>query len=119
MKEQKEFYHSKTLRHIVKKEGCALIATLQRKSGWFWHAIRNRSNIHFEIREDFKQAPEGQQQRIRINPMVLRFQRGGHTEIWDESTFDLKKRLTELAEEYLQAVGRFEKKSKIMGDQLA
>lgn len=76
------------------------------------------TNISFEIRPDREQAPEGQRQFIHINPSCHHSPFGCTWEIWDESTFDLKRRLKEIANEWLATENRLEWSMKTLEDQL-
>lgn len=98
------------IRHKVKfRDGC-IESILQKRSFFFWYDIYPY-RFHFELRPDPAIIEEKPDQRIMIhfNPMVLSFHNGmggnsGTLEIWDESSFDLKKRLMEIANDYAKSI---------------
>lgn len=98
------------VRHKVKfSKGC-IESVLQKRYFLFWYDIYPY-RFHFELRPDPAVIEEDPCHRIMIylNPMELHFHNGmggnpGTMEIWDESTFDLKKRLLEIANDYAKSI---------------
>lgn len=100
-------HYGNGIRHRIKLQDGQVKSQLQiRTFLFFWTDVYN-GKIDFELRDDPEPCPEGSPARTHINPTVLswRSQNGyGKTEIWDKSTFDLKVRLYEIADQYAKIV---------------
>lgn len=116
-----KFYHNKRLRHTLKRDGTRIVTCLQYKRGWSWKIAWGYNDIHFAIRDDpeYSGKKDDEPEMIRTNPLVRRFHMSsGWLEEWDESTFDLKRRLREIAEEYSNEQKRLDRQIELADNQL-
>lgn len=109
----KRIYYGPDLRHKVKIRDGIIETVMERRIFLvFWKYIYG-TVVHFKLRKDPKivKYPEGHRIMPHINPSIMHYQNMGMNwhlygciESWDESTFDLKVRLYNIANEYIKSM---------------
>ena len=105
-------YYGPDLRHKIKFVNGVIETILQKRSFLWWWSNICGTNIHIQLRPDPPpHDPAYTRIMPHINPSVMHFQNMGlfggplygDMEFWDESTFELERRLFEIKNAYCKA----------------
>lgn len=116
-------YHSKDVRGCYKTQkddaGHPIIRSWLEVKKWFgWVKTSSGWNIDFRVRKDSaeEQYTEELTQRILIyrNPSISYYNTGGVIEKWDESTLDIRKRLTAVGERFMAVRNEINRQKEVL-----